>query len=215
MTIHALPSYPLPQQPVSNKVDWLPQADRCALLIHDMQDYFLSKYDVASEPIPQQIQNIAQLKTLCKSLGIPVYYTAQPTEQAPADRALLNDFWGPGLTDSSQHHLQATTAALAPDEDDIMLCKWRYSAFQRSDFREQLRLAGRDQLIITGIYAHIGCLSTALEAFMQDIQPFFTIDATADFSLDEHLMAIKYVSQRCGVSLNCAQITQALTAERK
>lgn len=210
MTIHALPSYTLPNTAVTNKVNWQPDAKRCALLIHDMQDYFLSKYDVTRSPVPELIRHIAQLRQLCKRLGIPVFYTAQPIEQNPADRALLNDFWGPGLTAESQHHLQATTAALAPEDDDTVLCKWRYSAFQRSDLRERLRAAGRDQLIITGIYAHIGCMSTALEAFMQDIQAFFAIDATADFSLEEHQMAIKYVSQRCGVSLTCEQLHNAL-----
>ena len=210
MTIHALPSYELPQTPVANRVTWRPQANRAALLIHDMQTYFLHKYDMSQAPIPMLIERIAALRDVCHKLGIPVFYTAQPTEQPEKDRALLNDFWGPGLTATEFHTQQAVVPELTPAEQDIMLTKWRYSAFQRSDLREQLRNLGRDQLIITGVYAHIGCMTTALEAFMQDVQPFLAIDGVADFSLEEHHMAIHHVSQRCGVSLTCAEIQDSL-----
>ncbi len=47
--------------------------------------------------------------------------------------------------------------------------------------------------MITGQYAHIGCMTTATDAFMRDIKPFMVADALADFSRDEHLMSLKYV----------------------
>ena len=201
MTIPAIASYALPSQAVTNRVDWRPQAARAALLIHDMQAYFLRKFDTQQAPVPQLVSQIQRLRTVCDAVGVPVFYTAQPVEQPAGDRALLNDFWGPGLTRPEFHDQQPVIDALAPRPQDTVLTKWRYSAFQRSDLRQRLRAAGRDQLMICGIYAHIGCMATALEAFMQDVQPFFLIDGVADFSLAEHEMAVQYVSRRCGVSL--------------
>lgn len=210
MTIHALPSYPMPAHSVSNRVHWRPEAHRAVLLIHDMQQYFVNKYNPLLSPIPELVQNIAALRALCDSLDIPVIYTAQPSEQPPEDRALLNDFWGAGLSAPEYRDQQSVISELAPHPDDIVLTKWRYSAFQRSDLRERMAKMGRDQLIITGVYAHIGCMATALEAFMQNVQAFLVIDACADFSKSEHEQAIRHVSQRCGVSLTCAQIKSSL-----
>ncbi len=213
MTIPSLPPYAMPRQSVRNRVDWRPDRRRAALLIHDMQDYFLGKYDVTQAPIPDLIAAIARLRDHCRDLGIPVYYTAQPPVQPDADRALLNDFWGPGLTAPEHQSGAHLVAALTPHPEDTVLTKWRYSAFQRSDLRERLRAQGRDQLIITGVYAHIGCLATALEAFMQDVQPFLAIDACADFSLEDHRMAITHVARRCGVSLTLDEIFNALARD--
>ena len=61
-----------------------------------------------------------------------------------------------------------------------------------------LKESGRNQLIITGVYAHFGCMTTATDAFMRDIKPFMVADALADFSRDEHLMSLKYVAGRSG-----------------
>ncbi|MDN5844491.1 MAG: isochorismatase family protein, partial [Alcaligenaceae bacterium] len=114
MSIPTLAPYTMPTQTIPNKVDWTPEAPRAALLIHDMQDYFLDKYDVQAAPIPDLLDNISRLRAQCDLAGIPVFYTAQPIDQAPADRALLNDFWGPGLTAPQYHARQGITARLAP-----------------------------------------------------------------------------------------------------
>lgn len=199
MSISAITAYSMPQVNVENRADWTPEPGRSVLLIHDMQYYFLEKYDMQAEPVPTLIRHIHQLRKLCHAQGIPVIYTAQPTAQPPHDRALLTDFWGPGLSDPRNAGKEKVIAELAPSPQDTVQTKWRYSAFFRSDLKQLMQEQGRDQLLITGIYAHIGCLTTALDAFMNDIQPFFVTDATADFSAEDHAMAIKYVSQRCGV----------------
>ncbi|MEB6379411.1 isochorismatase [Leclercia adecarboxylata] len=214
MAIPKLTGYALPGAAdlPTNKVSWTLEPSRAALLIHDMQEYFLNFWGDNCPMMAQVVANIARLRDYCKQQGIPVYYTAQPKEQSDEDRALLNDMWGPGLTRSPEQ--QRIVAELTPDEDDTVLVKWRYSAFHRSPLEQMLKESGRDQLIITGVYAHIGCMTTATDAFMRDIQPFFVADALADFTRDEHLMSLKYVAGRSGRVVVTDELLPSLPASK-
>ena len=207
MSIPAINSYALPTQNElpTNRVKWTVDSARAVLLVHDMQDYFLRFYGDNNPLVKNLIANIAALRSWAKAAHIPVVYTAQPSEQSPQDRALLNDMWGPGLT-TADPTLKQVVSALAPDENDTVLVKWRYSAFQRSNLQDLMKTWQRDQLIIVGVYAHIGCLTTALDAFMRDIKPFMVADAVADFTEAEHRMALTYIAGRCGAVVTTDQV---------
>jgi len=182
------------------------------LLVHDVQRYFLAPYE--GSPVPEMLANIAALAGTARARGIPVFYTAQPGRQPAPDRGLLTEFWGDGIGAVIDDDPRAADIVdeLAPHAEDTVLVKWRYSAFQRSAFTEQLAARGRDQLLITGVYAHIGCQATAVEAFMRDVRPFLVCDAVADFSRQRHDQACDYVAQRCGAVLTTADVLAALSA---
>jgi bifunctional isochorismate lyase/aryl carrier protein len=214
MSLPRIQPYPLPtaaERP-AGRVAWRLDPNRASLLVHDMQRYFLAPY--AGEPIPEVVDNIATLATAFRDHGAPVFYTAQPGHQPPAERGLLTEFWGDGISAVIDTDPQAADIIpeLAPEPADTVLVKWRYSAFQRSAFAEQLAELGRDQLVITGVYAHIGCQTTAVEAFMRDIRPFLVSDAVADFSREHHDQACAYVAQRCGVVTTTADAVSTLSA---
>ena len=216
MALPKIAPYSYREQEHQNRVNWRVDPARAALLVHDMQRYFVRAFELErdGQPLPDAqiniaIANIRRLLDAAHAANIPVYYTAQPPRQNPADRRLLTDFWGDGLQDDENAQI---LDELAPTEADAVLTKWRYSAFVRSPLEEQLKDLGRDQLIIGGIYAHIGCLTTALEAFMRDIQPFMVADALADFTEKEHRMACEYASGRCARVLNTAEVLEHINA---
>jgi len=176
-------------------VDWPLDPRRAVLLIHDMQEYFLDAFPRDTAPREPLVQHAALLRRRCAELGVPVAYTAQPGGMTPEQRGLLADFWGPGMRPSPEH--RSVVEPLAPQPGDWVLTKWRYSAFFKSDLLERMRAAGRDQLVVCGVYAHVGVLMTAVDAFTHDIQPFVVADAVADFSAAYHRLALDYAAQRC------------------
>jgi isochorismate hydrolase len=127
---------------------------------------------------------------------------------SPEQRGLLLDLWGPGM--SADPHHRDIVAELAPGPDDIVLDKVRYSAFHRTGLADVLAASGRDQLIVCGVYAHVGCLVTAADAFARDIEAFLIADAVADFSARHHRLALDYASQRCAVTLSTRQLLTIL-----
>ena len=212
MAIPKISGYTLPTRSEipDNKVGWQVDPSRAALLIHDMQNYFVDAYVDASETISPVVANIVSLRDRAAELGIPVVYTMQPGDQHPSRRGILADFWGPGLGTGRDTQI---IDALAPRRGDIEVTKWRYSAFQRTDLRELLGHHRRDQLIVTGVYAHMGCMLSAAEAFMSDVCPFLVLDATADFSRDEHILAATYAAKRCGAVVTTDEVARALRRE--
>lgn len=212
MAIAAIENYelPSPEQLPESKLTWCVDPHRAALLIHDMQEYFIAPYSRQNSPMREVLHNIIEIKAACAKAGIPVYYTAQPGGMSKEQRGLLLDLWGPGMTVSPAH--RQILSELSPTSSDTVLTKWRYSAFHKSHLKSQLGEKGRDQLIITGVYAHVGCLMTAVDAFSQDIQPFIVADGVADFSRDEHELCLNYAASNCAVVTHAGSVLEELQA---
>ncbi|WP_131738963.1 isochorismatase family protein [Actinomadura roseirufa] len=209
MAIPAIAPYPLPAERdlPAPRAGWSLDPARAVLLIHDMQNYFLDPF--AGAPLPTILANIGRVRAAAARAGVPVVFTAQPGGQTPRQRGLLRDLWGDGIGTAPRS--SRIVDALAPGDDDTLLIKWRYSAFARTELAALLAATGRDQLIVTGVYAHIGCQITAVEAFMRDVQPFFVADAVADFSAGHHRAALAYVAECCAVPIVTGRSIEALT----
>ncbi|MFC7302949.1 isochorismatase family protein [Streptomyces monticola] len=199
MALPAIAPYPMPtaDELPANRVEWTVDPSRAVLLVHDLQKYFLRAFQQDSSPVTELLGNVGRLAKQARALGVPVVYSAQPGGQSPAERGLQQDFWGPGLPD--EESAKAIAAPVAPEDGDTVLTKWKYSAFVRTDLAERMRAQGRDQLVIVGVYAHIGVMMSACDAWMQDIQAFLVADAVADFSRADHDMALRWAAAKCAV----------------
>ena len=196
--------YPLPDvgDLPANTADWRVDPDRAVLLVQDMQRYFLRPFPASmARPL---VDSVAMIRDRCRQLGVPVAYTAQPGGMTERQRGLLKDFWGPGMrVDPADREV---VEELAPGPDDWHFTKWRYSAFHRSDLLAKMRAHDRDQLIVCGLYAHVGVLMSAVDAFTNDIQPFLVADAVADLSVDYHRLALSYAAARCAMIVTAKEV---------
>src|SRR5690554_3353341 len=125
-----------------SRADWTLAPDRAALLVHDMQAYFVDAFAPDTAPVVPMVRNIAAVIKAARARGLPVFYTAQNGDQERRDRGLQADLWGSGMRHILEH--QQIIAELEPAGDDIVLVKHRYSAFQRSNPETLMRARGRD-----------------------------------------------------------------------
>jgi trans-2,3-dihydro-3-hydroxyanthranilic acid synthase len=196
--------YPLPSQGdlPGNIARWAVDPSRTVLLVHDMQRYFL-------RPLPpclraDLVRNTALILEHCRKHDVRIAYTKQPGDMSAAKRGLLKDFWGPGMAATAAD--RQVVPPLTPRDGDWVFTKWRYSAFFRSRLLDQMREDGRDQLVICGVYAHVGVLTTATDSFSHDIETFVVADAVADFSQQHHRQALEHASRCCAVVTSVKEI---------
>lgn len=85
------------------------------------------------------------------------------------DGVLTRDTWGTDIVDE-----------LAPDDDDTVLYKTRFSGFYRTELDEILKRSGIRHLIVTGCTTSICVESTIRDAFFRDYHCVVLEDCTAE-----------------------------------
>lgn len=192
-----------------SRATWQLEPHRAAVLVHDLQHYFLRPYAPTCPALVDTLDGTAAILAAAREHGVPVFYTAQTGRRSAVVRGLQADLWGPGMEPVPEH--TDIPAQVAPGPDDTVLVKHRYSAFAHSDLAERLAALGRDQLVITGVYAHIGVTATAFDAFMQEVHPFVVADAVADFGPVQHRRALDQVASCAGVVTSTDRVLAAFT----
>ncbi len=156
-----------------------------ALLVVDMQNHFLIPgAPLESRAGRQMIPTLRRAIAHCREHRMQVVYTRQLHRPDGTDRELSKHFWdqdvnGDGLLDGASG--AEIHPDLAPEDSDIIVAKYRYSAFFGTDLERRLRDRRIDTVVIGGVTTENCCHATARDAFFRDFAVGFLADATATF----------------------------------
>jgi nicotinamidase-related amidase len=179
---------------------------RAALLVIDMQDYFLNPASHAFLPAaPAIVPQLNALIAAFRARQRPVLFTRH--ENTPRDAGQMASWWRE--LPAPDQPLAALHAGLALEDGPVMV-KTQYDAFHRTGLAARLRRAGADQLAIAGVATHLCCESTARAAFVRGFAVFVAVDGTATWNRELHLASLRALAHACAVPLLARDLLAAL-----
>jgi isochorismate hydrolase len=178
--------------------------ERSALLVIDMQRYFLDESSHAYLPASRGIVgNVTTIIDAFRGRSLPVIYTRHAhldTEEPGA----MDRWWKDKVMDGTE--MSEIAAELKPKPGEPVLRKSRYSAFVGTALESMLRERGITGLVITGVMTHLCCETTARDAFMRDFNVFFVVDGTASETEDLHLSSLKTLTDGFAIPVTTEEV---------
>ena len=175
---------------------------RSALLILDMQDFFLDADSHAYIPSAQDILPcLEELSETYANLGLPLVWTRHLNTDA--DAANMSRWWRDII--KVKHPLSGISAELDTSYGKIIE-KTQYDAFYETNLEEYLRERDVEQVVISGVMTHLCCETTARSAFVRGFEVFFLIDGTAAYNEDYHRATLRNLGYGFANLLLCEDI---------
>ena len=164
--------------------------DQSALLILDMQKYFLENSSHAYVPSAQAIiPGIGELIQEYTMKSLPVILTRHLNSTR---NARLMAKWWKDLIHEANPLSEIIVELRVPN--GIVLNKSQYDAFYETPLEDVLKKNRVNQVVICGVMTHLCCETTARSAFMRGVEVFFTVDGTATYNENFHLATLLNLS---------------------
>lgn len=205
------------------QTDWQLDPSRCALLVIDMQNDFVSPggfHHRHGKLMGQAQALIPNIQTLLRDLPQPVKRIFVITAREPdgsdsywrfhkilpervrrnkesdsGDKNVIRGTWGAEIVDLFE---------VRPE--DHIIVKRRHSAFYQTDLEACLRWWGISTLIITGVASEICVQSTLRDAFNRDFDIILVKDAVTSWNGEAHEATVKLVDEAFGVALTVNEV---------
>lgn len=175
---------------------------KAALLILDMQNFFLNESNHAYVPSASNIiDNISRLIEYFHKKERSIIFTKHIDTEKPEE--MMTKWWRDSIQEGS---VEAEIISNLDVELGEIILKSRYSAFEKTKLESILRDKNVKQVIITGIMSHLCCETTARDAFMKDFEVIYVLDSTATYTEELHLGTLRSISHGFGRCISTEEI---------
>jgi nicotinamidase-related amidase len=173
-----------------------------ALLVMDMQEVLINSLP-GSE---QLVSNVAKAIKHARETGIPVIYGVVAfregfPEVSPEHKAFSQI--KTRMQGSSPEAMMKIVPALAPEDNEVVVVKKRYSTFTGSDLEVILRSQGIRHLVLSGVITSGVVLATLLEAADKDYRITVLSDGCKDRDDNVHQVLMDSVFARLATITAC------------
>ena len=187
------------------------QPSQSALLVLDMQSYFLDPSSHAYIPSSEAILGgIVKLIQKFFNHGRPIIFTQHIN--TIDNSGMMSVWWKDLITSLHPHH------RVIPEIDlsmGTLIQKSQYDAFYQTQLEGILRDRQVTQVVICGVMTHLCCETTARSAFMHGFEVFFPVDGTATYRLEYHRASLLNLAHGFASIVLMKDILQAIQGENE
>ncbi|MCB4320719.1 cysteine hydrolase [Alcaligenes sp. 13f] len=156
-----------------------------AVIVIDMQNDFIAPGAPLETPMGMELMpRLQKLLDHARQTGMEVIFTAHAHRRNGCDMGLFGEIYPPiqnqvGLVDETAG--VDIYPEVAPQGDEVVIKKHRYSAFFGTDLDIILRTRKIDTVVITGVTTENCCHATARDAMFHGYKVAFISDATGTY----------------------------------
>lgn len=184
-------------------------ADKTALIVVDMQNYFVEPGAPVEVPSARAIvPAINRLTAAARAAGGAVVWIQMTHDESDLDswsvfyERLNSAERTQGDLDGLRagSHMHALWHEMETAPADLWVHKKRFSAFlpESSDLAETLRARGIENVVIVGTLTNVCCMTSALDAMMMNFRTIMVSDANAARIEEHHLATLNNVFETFG-----------------
>src|SRR5690625_1765938 len=144
------------------------------------------------------VDNSKKVIKVCRELDIPIIYTRQINRNDQIALSIGEPIRGDGLPFfyNSKEGNQEIFSEIAPQENDIVIDKYRWSAFHATSLDLVLRSLGAKHLIIGGVVTDGCVMTTVFDAYFNDYNVHLIKDMCATSNEGAHMASLMIIDRK-------------------